>query len=71
MNQDPNSQTPTQQISDPLIHLLMVHMRVAVEDNNAIKCWCGERFPSGDAHRIHVAELIRELIKQEVRDGNV
>lgn len=48
-------------VTDPLVWLLRDHMRVAVEDGTQIKCWCDARFPSGDAHREHVAALIRKL----------
>ncbi len=44
--------------------LLKQHMRVAVEDDRIIKCWCDERFVGGDAHRAHVAEKIREAMMQ-------
>lgn len=41
-------------------------MRVAVEDDITIKCWCGQRFEGGDAHRSHQAMLIRELMALEI-----
>lgn len=55
---------PVCNTSDPLVVLLREHMRVAVEDGTQIKCWCNGRFPNGDAHREHVAALIRELLDE-------
>lgn len=51
---------------DPLVQLLHDHMRVAIEDEHTIKCWCGERFEGGVAHFTHVAEIVRGHMAMEI-----
>lgn len=60
---------PVEKGPDPFLQVLKEHMRVSLEERveqgvtkSFVKCWCDLEFEGGDAHRIHVAEKLREVL---------